>query len=305
MKTPVLILTVALACAAGVLAGGGWRWIFSSNASLASEAPGAGKRALVPSEAVTPTAEQTAKSTVEPAVSAKSKGSVDLESRMAALETAVAALQKSGAALDARRVAALERNVKELQSAMDGVSVEKASADREAQFASDEGYVKANEYFEAGKFAIAGEGFITFVKNHPNHPDTREVMKKARDSFVKAGYNDKAFWVQEEMMKAFPDHMAADVHELAVIEKNAGMYDRAAQHMAQAAELAKTPEDRLWKRLYWAWYVQMRDGNPAGIAALQQVQREIATSGVKNPKLDEHAATRMREWQQQMQKQLK
>jgi TolA-binding protein len=302
MKTPVLILTVALACAAGVLAGGGWRWIFSSRDSSAIENTSAASQKAAQSQTATSVPDPSRKPVVAPVTSPKPKLSGDLESRIAALETAVATLQKSGVTADARRVTALEKSVKALQSAMDGVSVEKASADRQALFASDEGYVKANEYFEAGKYAIAGEGFITFVQNHPNHPDTREVMKKARDSFLKAGYKDKAFWVQEEMMKNFPENMAADVHELAVIEKDAGMYDRATQHMAQAAELAKTPEDRLWKRLYWAWYVQMRDGNPAGIAALQQVQREIATSGVKNPKLDEHAATRLREWQQQMQR---
>jgi hypothetical protein len=69
------------------------------------------------------------------------------------------------------------------------------------------------------------------------------------------------------------------------------------EHAAEAAEMAPNAEERLWKRLYWAWYVQLRDGAPAGITALQQVQSEIAASGVSNPKLAEKAAQRMAEWQ--------
>ena len=84
------------------------------------------------------------------------------------------------------------------------------------------------------------------------------------------------------------------------MEKDSGLYDRAVNHAAQAAELSSNAEERLWRRLYWAWYVQLRDGAPAGIAALQQVQQEIATSGVTNPKLAENAAKRMQEWQQQI-----
>lgn len=222
-----------------------------------------------------------------------------LESRVAALEKKLADLQDAlkAADNDARRMAALEESVKSLQGAADGMSLEKASADRQALFAGEEGYRKADEYFETGKFAIAGEGYLTFIQNHPDHQDVREVMKKARDAFLKAGYKDKAFWVQEEMMKAFPAHQPADLWEQATLEKDAGLYDRAVDHAAQAAELAPNPEERLWKRLYWAWYVQLRDGNTAGIAALQQVQGEIAASGVANPKLAGNAAQRMAEWQ--------
>ena len=43
--------------------------------------------------------------------------------------------------------------------------------------------------------------------------------------------------------------------------------------------------------------VDLRDGNQAGITALQEVQNEITASGVSNPKLAERAAQRMEEWQ--------
>jgi tetratricopeptide (TPR) repeat protein len=199
-----------------------------------------------------------------------------------------------------QRLARLEAAVTQLQNAFDGVSIEKASAERQALFAADEGYLKADEYFDAGKFAIAGEGYLTFLQHHPEHADAREVMKKARDAFFKAGYKDKAFWVHEEMIKDFPAQRSGDIWELAQLEKDSGLYDRAVNHAAQAAELSSNAEERLWRRLYWAWYVQLRDGAPAGIAALQQVQQEIATSGVTNPKLAENAAKRMQEWRQQI-----
>jgi hypothetical protein len=231
-----------------------------------------------------------------------------LEASMKALEPRLAALEASGKTLqqgmavagkDKSRVAALEAAVKTLQQAMRGVSLEGASAERQALFAAAEGYLKADEYAAAGQHAIAGEGYLTFLQHNPDHADARDVMKKARDSFLKAGYKDKAFWVHEEMMKSFPENQSADLWEQATLEKEAGLYDKAVNHAAQAAEMASNPEERLWRRLYWAWYVQLRDGAPAGISALQQVQQEIATSGVKNPKLTEHAARRMQEWRQQ------
>jgi tetratricopeptide (TPR) repeat protein len=198
------------------------------------------------------------------------------------------------------RVAALEAQVKALQQALSGISLEKASADRQKIFASEDGYLKADEYAAAGQHAIAGEGYLTFLQNHPQHPDARDVMKKARDSFIKAGYKDKAFWVHEEMMKASPQQQLADMEELAHLEKDAGLYDRASQHMAQAAQLDPNAESRLWKRLYWAYYVQLGSGNRAGLEALQQVQQEISASGVANPLLHQRAQQHLVEWQQQL-----
>jgi len=199
-----------------------------------------------------------------------------------------------------RRIIALEAEVKALREALSGVSLEKASADRQKLFATAEGYLKADEYAAAGQHAIAGEGYLTFLQHHPQHPDARDVMKKARDSFLKAGYKDKAFWVQEEMMKANPQHQLADLEELAHIEKEAGIYDRASQHMQQAAQLDPNAESRLWKRMYWAWFVQLHEGNTAGLNALRQVRQEIVTSGVNNPTLNQRLEQHMIEWQRQL-----
>lgn len=199
-----------------------------------------------------------------------------------------------------QRVATLEAQVKSLQQALAGVNLEKASAERNLLFAAEEGYLKADEYAAAGQHAIAGEGYLTFLQKHPEHPDARDVMKKARDAFLKAGYKDKAFWVHEEMMKANPQHQPADIEELAYLEKEAGRYDTAAAHMAQAAQLDPNVESRLWKRLYWAYYMQLGNGNAAGLEALRQVQQEITASGVTNPLLHQRAQEHLIEWQQQL-----
>jgi tetratricopeptide (TPR) repeat protein len=197
-----------------------------------------------------------------------------------------------------QRITVLEAQVKSLQQALAGVSLEKASADRQKLFAAEEGYLKADEYAAAGQHAIAGEGYLTFLQHHPQHADARDVMKKARDAFLKAGYKDKAFWVQDEMMKANPQHQLADLEELAHVEKDAGLYDRAMEHMNQAAQLDPDVGSRLWKRMYWAWFVRLRNGNAAGIEALTQVQREITASGTNNAKLNERAQEQMNEMRQ-------
>jgi len=196
------------------------------------------------------------------------------------------------------RLRVLEKSMAELRAAMDGVSLERASADRAALFAAEEGYLKADEYFEAGKYAIAGEGYLTFVQHHPNHPDLRGILKKARDAFLKANYSDKAFWVHEEMMKQFPQHRSNDLWEQAQLEKSSGDYAAAVKHAQESPELATNPEERLWRRSYWAWYVMLRDGNAAGVAALRQVQQEIAAGGFpETHRLAVKAREKLLEWQ--------
>jgi hypothetical protein len=124
-----------------------------------------------------------------------------------------------------------------------------------------------------------------------------DIMKKARDAFWQAGYKDKGLWVQDEIRKGFPTYQAEDLMEQAKLEKDAGRLDSAIEHAAEAATLAGNSEEALWNKLYWAWYVQLRDGNQAGINAVQQVQQQIATTGVANPKLTEKAAQHLSDFQ--------
>ena len=76
---------------------------------------------------------------------------------------------------------------------------------------------------------------------------------------------DKAFWVQDEMMKASPQDQRADLEELAHLEKDAGRYHQAMEHMNESAQLDPDVGSRLWKRMYWAWFVQLQNGNTAGV----------------------------------------
>src|SRR5262245_44332028 len=71
----------------------------------------------------------------------------ELETRISALEKSLTELQtaaKNGGN-DPRRMEELERTVQALQHNMDGVTLEKASAERQALFAAEEGYLKADE----------------------------------------------------------------------------------------------------------------------------------------------------------------
>ncbi len=193
------------------------------------------------------------------------------------------------------RLQSIETSMAKLQSAMDGISIEQASAERNEQFSAENGYLKADEYFEAGKFAIAAEGYLTFLQAHPNHLDARDIMSRARRAFQKAGYMDKAYWVQEEMISHFPENNFDDLFTLAQMMKSASRFDEAISHLEGAIEVAPTEEDRMWKRVYWAWYHQLRDGNQAGLEAYREVQREVAAGGVTNPRLGERVQEKIDE----------
>lgn len=193
------------------------------------------------------------------------------------------------------RLNQLESSVDQIQSALDGISLEKASEDRQALFKAVEGYLKADEYFEAEKFAIAGEGYLAFLSTHPDHPDAHNIMGRARRAFARAGYPDKAMWVQEEMIANFPENRFNDLFVLGQMKKSANRYDDAIAHVEEAMELAPTPEDRAWKQLYWAWYHQLRDGNEAGLAMYQQVAEDVAAAGITNPRVIERVQEKITE----------
>jgi tetratricopeptide (TPR) repeat protein len=179
----------------------------------------------------------------------------------------------------ANRIKALESEVERLGKLAEIVVPAQSADTRAALFSADDGYVKADEFFELEKYVIAGEGYLTFLQKHPDHPDAHDIMKRAREAFRRAGYTDKAFWVQQEMMKAFPQQQAADMMELAMMEKDARRYDDAINHAAESAALAANDEDRFWRLLYRAWYVELRDGPEASLSAYREVQSMIDAAG--------------------------
>lgn len=195
-----------------------------------------------------------------------------------------------------QRLQQVEASLARLQSSFDGISLEGASAERDALFRGPEGYLKADEYFAAGKFAIAGEGYLAFLEEHPDHPDAYNVLENARNAFKKAGYMDKAIWAQEELISNRAEGvLPKDLITLANLEKEAGNYDAAIKHTEAAAEMYGPGSDRLWQRLYSAWYHRLRDGNEAGLEKYREVQREIERAGYSEDKLGDRVREKIAE----------
>jgi tetratricopeptide (TPR) repeat protein len=197
------------------------------------------------------------------------------------------------------RLEEIEGSIAMLKHAMDGVSIESASAERAELFAAKDGNLKADEYFEAGKFAIAGEGYLKFLEAHPDHPDHRAILERTRSAFEQAGYRDKAIWAQEELLRIHPETRAEDLMTLAALEKDVGRYDDAARHAAESAALHEDSQ-RYWNLLYAAWYTQLGKGNPAGLDAYRNVQRQIEAAGYRDSKLGQRAQEKIREIERQI-----
>ncbi|MGJ8695871.1 MAG: hypothetical protein ACSHYF_06095 [Verrucomicrobiaceae bacterium] len=197
------------------------------------------------------------------------------------------------------RVRAIERSLERLESAVDGMGVAPVLEDREALFASDEGSLRAAEYYEAGKFAIAGEGFLTFLEAHPDHPEHRSIAEMARRAFVQAGNLDKAIAIQGELMEIYPENKAGDLMTLADLQKQAGKYQEAAESARESAGLAND-NSKYWNLLYGAWYTQLGDGLDAGLAAHQELQKQAITGGFNDDKFNQRIQERIAEIEAQM-----
>jgi hypothetical protein len=183
------------------------------------------------------------------------------------------------------RLGAIEKMLAEMRSARDELAAAELRTDRENRFQAEDGYVAADELLAEEKFALAGDGYLKFLEHHAEHPDARDLMQKARDAFRSAGYTEKAFWVHQEMMKRFPENKGEDLMSLAEMEKDARRLDEAIQHAGEAADLARLEEDRVWRLLYRAWFVQLRDGDVPGLQAYREVEQlaERLGMGDKNP----------------------
>ena len=188
----------------------------------------------------------------------------------------------------ADRLSSMEQSINKLQSAMNGITLESSSAERDALFLGEDGHLKADEYAAAEKWAVAGEGYLKFLEAHPDHPDHRNILERARNAFNRAGYIDKAIWAQKEMMRIYPESRATDLMTLSRMEKNSGRYGTAAQHAEEAATLDKT-SNRYWDLLYAACYTQLDQGPQAGLDYYRTVQRQIIDAGFGDGKLGEQA----------------
>lgn len=183
------------------------------------------------------------------------------------------------------RLDALEIEISSLKETLKALDMGRLSEERQAAFTSDFGYEKADEYFELGSFTVAGNGYLQFLEAHPDHPDARDIMQKARDAFLRAGYADKAAWVQEQVMARYPGHVADDAYKMALMLKQQHRYDDAIGFVDQAAEAASNDVSRLWRLQYRAFLIQQRDGNAAGVDAYRQVLQQIEAANLSDDNL--------------------
>lgn len=185
----------------------------------------------------------------------------------------------------ADRLAAMETRIEQLQKTLTSLDMEKVSRDREKLFRSEFGYEKADEFLELGSFAVAGNGYLQFLESYPDHPDARDIMTKAREAYLKAGYQDKARWVQDQIMERFPENIAKDAYKMALMLKQEGRYDEALDYVNAAAQAASNDIERLWRLQYGAYLVEQRDGNAAGAAAYREVLSQIEAANLSEDSL--------------------
>ena len=207
------------------------------------------------------------------------------------------------AAQDNRQLTAqlksMESSLAALEKAMAGVDIEAASEKRDELFKGDDGDVKAAEYFEAGKYALAGEGYLTFLAAHPDHPQHRSIVQRARHAFMRAGNVDKAIAVHEEFMELYPENRPADLMTLAHMQKESGDFSAATQSAKDSAALVND-SSKYWNLLYSAWYTQLDDGLSAGLTAHRDVQQQINAAGFSDSKMAERVQEKIAEIESQM-----
>ena len=199
----------------------------------------------------------------------------------------------------AERLEAMEHSLTGYQNALADLEIEEAAAKRDELFRAADGDVKAAEYYAAGEYALAGEGYLTFLAAHPDHPQHRSIVKKARQAFMRAGNIDKAIAVHEEFMELYPENRPTDLMTLAHMQKESGNYEEAAQSAKDSAGLVNDTS-KYWNLLYSAWYTQLGDGLNAGLAAHRNVQEQINAAGLSDSKVAERVQLKISEIENQI-----
>ena|SRR5688572_19359415 len=180
-----------------------------------------------------------------------------------------------------QRLDALEKSISAKNDASDELAVLELRRKLQEQYRAEDGFAIAEELLAQGKFAAGGNGILTFLESHPDHPDTQDLMRRARNAFQQSGNLDKALWLHGEIMKKFPEHRGGDLHSLAMLEKRMKKFDDAMHHFDESVELASTDQDRMSRLLSRAELVQERDGDSAGLEAYRQVERLARAAGIE------------------------
>ncbi len=191
------------------------------------------------------------------------------------------------------RLEALESGLIEIQNRMKALDLGETMAEKEALFRGEFGYEKADELAALGNHALAGNGYLQFLEAHPDHPDARDIMKNAREAYLKAGYRDKASWVQSQLMERYPERISDDAYKMALMLKQEKRYDEALEFVDQAAEAATNDVERLWRLSYRAFLIQQRDGNAAGVDAFREFEAQVNAANLTDDKLGAHARERI------------
>ena len=184
-----------------------------------------------------------------------------------------------------QRVEALESAIEEIRGSLKTLNFEEESENRDALFRGEFGYEKADEFAALGNHAIAGNGYLLFLEAHPDHPDARDIMGKAREAYWQAGYKDKAGWVQTQMVESYPDNLSKDAQKMALMLKQQHRYDEALEYIDKAAGAATNDVDRLWRLSYRAFLIEQRDGNAAGAEAYRELTQQIDAANLSEDRL--------------------
>jgi len=181
-----------------------------------------------------------------------------------------------------KRLESLEKSIAGKNEVSDELALLKLREKLQEQYRADDGFAIAEELLAQGKFAAGGNGILTFLESHPDHPDTQDLMRRARSAFEQSGNLDKALWLQQEIMKKFPEHRGGDLHLLALLEKRMKKQDDALQHFNESVDLAVTDQERINRLLSRAELVQELNGDSAGLEAYREVERLAKAAGIES-----------------------
>lgn len=199
-----------------------------------------------------------------------------------------------------KRLESLEKSIAGKNEVSDELALLKLREKLQEQYRADDGFAIAEELLAQGKFAAGGNGILTFLESHPDHPDTQDLMRRARSAFEQSGNLDKALWLQQEIMKKFPEHRGGDLHLLALLEKRMKKHDDALQHFNESVDLAVTDQERINRLLSRAELVHELNGDSAGLEAYREVERLAKAAGIESAdearkradRIEERAAAR-------------
>ncbi|HZN56757.1 MAG TPA: hypothetical protein VFD71_01690 [Planctomycetota bacterium] len=180
-----------------------------------------------------------------------------------------------------KRLESLEKSIAGKNEVSDELALLKLREKLQEQYRADDGFAIAEELLAQGKFAAGGNGILTFLESHPDHPDTQDLMRRARSAFEQSGNLDKALWLQQEIMKKFPEHRGGDLHLLALLEKRMKKQDDALQHFNESVDLAVTEQERITRLLSRAELVHELNGDSAGLEAYREVERLAKAAGIE------------------------